>query len=1036
MTGTVDRATIADLATRLARHERDRDNAHLLDEPAHRAALALHAAVLGDPVSRTDATVLRVLGQWFLRRYGALPSGAGQADLRFARLYAGLLRDLGAAALPDDLRVLLDGVPDIAVRTNEIALSLLEEFEATGDLRRVNSAVQLIGELETMLPNHHPLRRDVSSAFFQLAMARFTLLADPAVVDTMIRTARADLASTPADDPGVGDRVALLCWTLITRYETGGALADLDEAQELAENALRRAEGNPPATVLATLGNALRMRFERTRRTTDLDRAVVLSRAAVRATPSGHPMLVPLLQILLMALTRRVEHLDREADLTEAIEVSRAMRPMMGPAGPVRCGWLMNLTMLLFWRSARTGSETDLEEAVTVSREAVEVSANLTSMRHWVLGNHASVLATRFLRHGRRNDLEEAIRSCRDAIAATPATGIQAGAYRYTLARLLTLDARASGPGADLDEAASVGRQALSKLSPGHPQRAVAANTLAEVYHQRYQATGAAEELDTAIGLWRAAASSPVAKPDVRMLAVLGWRRALLRERDFIRAAEPAELGVSLLPVIAWRGLDREQQEKRLANVAGLASEAAALALELGRPERAVELVEQGRTVLWNQAVQTRSDLSALQTVAPSLARQLDETRRALYSMAITSNAGQGDADELVRGYRALVERWDTLLNQARAVPGFANFLGATPFSTLRTAAADGPVVIVNVTEPRCDALIVRESGVQPIPLRWLSLSDAHRRAESLLAALTEAEQAGSGPALTHLRQTLGSLLRWLWDAVAGPVLAELDGPGPHRVWWCPTGPLTLLPLHAAGRYGSSPRWGGRSRPTVPDRTISSYTTALDALIRARQRPAADNPALLAVGMPDTPGRAPLPAVVEELRRITTAVGRHHTLIGNAAAPDAVLAELTRHTWAHFACHATQRVDRPGDSALHLSGGDLSVLRLAGRELPGAEIAYLSACRTAAGTMELADEAINLAAALQLAGYRHVIGTLWSVPDTHAAEVADGVYRTLTACGHPSAAASARALNTATARLRNAHPGRPDAWAAFVHLGP
>jgi tetratricopeptide (TPR) repeat protein len=1036
MTGSVDRATIADLADRLARHDRDQDDATLLDESAHRAALTLHAAVLGDPAGRTDATPLRVLGQWFLRRYELLPPGAGPADLRSARLYAGLLRDLGAAELPDDLRALLDGVPDIAVRTNEVAMSMLDRFEKSGDLRWITAAAQWIGDLEAMLPTDHPLRGDIRSSFHQLAMARFTVDADPAIVDTTVRSARESLAGTPIADADAADRLAVLCWALVARYEAAGAPGDLDEAHDLAEKVLREKDIDPPATVLGVLGYVLRCRFERGGRTTDLDRAVTLSRAAVRAMPSGHPIQVQLRYALTLSLTRRFEHLGREADLTEAIEVSRAMRPTLGPSGPARCGWLANLAILLFRKSMRTGSATDLDEAVTASREAVGMSAGLGILRHWVLGNHATLLAVRFGRDGRHADLDEAIRSCREAIATTSANGAQAGMHRSTLARLLTLAARTGEPGADLDEAASVGRQALSKLSPGHPQRAAAATTLAAVYHQRHQATGAAEDLDTAIGLWRSAAASPFGKPAARMQAVLDWRRALLRERDLARAAEPAELGVSLLPVLAWRGLDRARREERLADVTGLASEAAALAIELGRPERAVELVEQGRAVLWGQAVQTRGDLSALHAVAPELAGRLDETRRALNTMGTTGEAGQGDPDEVVREYRALVERWDTLLGQARSLPGFASFLGATPFSALRVAAAAGPVVIVNVTGPRCDALIVRESGVQAVPLRWLSLADAHRRAEALLAAVAEAEQAGPGPALTHLRQTLGSLLRWLWDAVAGPVLAELDGPGPHRVWWCPTGPLTVLPLHAAGRYGSSPRWDDRSRPTVPDRTISSYTTGLGALIRARQRPAVADPALLAVGMPRTPDRAPLPAVVEELRRITDRVERHRTLIGAAAAPDTVLAELGRHAWAHFACHATQRVDRPGDSSLHLFGGDLSVLRLADREVPGAEFAYLSACRTAAGGMALADEAINLAAALQLAGYRHVIGTLWAVADTDAAEIADDVYRTLTAGGRPSTTATAHALADATARLRAAHPDRPDAWAAFVHLGP
>jgi hypothetical protein len=105
MTLPAIRATLDELARRLDRHDRDGDDAALLDENVHRRAMASHAAVLDDPA--TGAEALRVLGSWFLRRYRSLPPGSGQSDLRRARLYAGLLRDLGDAALTDELRALL-----------------------------------------------------------------------------------------------------------------------------------------------------------------------------------------------------------------------------------------------------------------------------------------------------------------------------------------------------------------------------------------------------------------------------------------------------------------------------------------------------------------------------------------------------------------------------------------------------------------------------------------------------------------------------------------------------------------------------------------------------------------------------------------------------------------------------------------------------------------------------------------------------------------------------------------------------------------
>ena len=70
-----------------------------------------------------------------------------------------------------------------------------------------------------------------------------------------------------------------------------------------------------------------------------------------------------------------------------------------------------------------------------------------------------------------------------------------------------------------------------------------------------------------------------------------------------------------------------------------------------------------------------------------------------------------------------------------------------------------------------------------------------------------------------------------------------------------------------------------------------------------------------------------------------------------------------------------------------------------------------------------------------MAGYAHVIGTLWSVDDEIAAEVASDVYPGLTASG-PDAAAAAPALHRAVRKIRARHPTLPALWAAHVHVGP
>lgn len=59
-------------------------------------------------------------------------------------------------------------------------------------------------------------------------------------------------------------------------------------------------------------------------------------------------------------------------------------------------------------------------------------------------------------------------------------------------------------------------------------------------------------------------------------------------------------------------------------------------------------------------------------------------------------------------------------------------------------------------------------------------------------------------------------------------------------------------------------------------------------------------------------------------------------------------------------------------------------------------IAYLSACSTAEIKAEdLVDESIHLASAFQIAGFAHVIGSMWSADDNICVNVAQHFYRFL-----------------------------------------
>ena len=86
---------------------------------------------------------------------------------------------------------------------------------------------------------------------------------------------------------------------------------------------------------------------------------------------------------------------------------------------------------------------------------------------------------------------------------------------------------------------------------------------------------------------------------------------------------------------------------------------------------------------------------------------------------------------------------------------------------------------------------------------------------------------------------------------------------------------------------------------------------------------------------------------------------------------------------------------------------------------PRGGLAFLSACQTATGDERPSDEAVHVAAGMLLAGYEGMVGTMWSISDNLAPDVARGVYAQLFRSGtRPDDREAASALQGAVGRLR------------------
>jgi CHAT domain-containing protein len=248
-------------------------------------------------------------------------------------------------------------------------------------------------------------------------------------------------------------------------------------------------------------------------------------------------------------------------------------------------------------------------------------------------------------------------------------------------------------------------------------------------------------------------------------------------------------------------------------------------------------------------------------------------------------------------------------------------------------------------------------------------------------------------------------------------------------LWWCPTGPFTYLPIHAAAPLESQ--------------FIQSYTSTLDALIHAKSKltyPDA-NDTLTGVGLVKVSNSlgshlVMLPSVAKELSIITTLFGdQAHQLRDSQATIVNVVKDMQSSAWLHLSCHGSQNGDHPLKSGLHLYDGKLELGQILDINLPRAKFVFLSACETAMGDKALANEAMHLAGGFIAAGFQGAIGTLWSMVDADGPRVTDTVYQTILGDNKvPDVQMAAKGLHLAIQKLRKDKVPF-HRWVPFIHMG-
>lgn len=764
----------------------------------------------------------------------------------------------------------------------------------------------------------------------------------------------------------------------------------------------------------------------------DLRQALCLSLLSVQQIPENDASRICFLKELAVIRMLHWKRFRDPRDVDEAMEIMTNIMKSVTPDHEAFPTFLSVLADVYGCRFVEAGVPGDLDRQINLLLQAGEARADNRKALKGVLSLPSTITYNLSIAYGKRylmtssvEDLNASIKFGKAAVEEWPSNHYlmasilsNLGTQHSELSKLSNLDA-------DLDEALSAFTRSWKCQGP----------TWA-----RTRSAGAISDIHAGRGRWD-------------------------------ESGQVMQEAVELFPTISPRSLSHVDTHAILSRMefSEFAPKAASCLIAAGRPPEAVlNALEVCRGVLASLIMDMRVDLSALRACSYDLAerfanlgQRLDSPYR--YGPDLRLPKASPESIELIREYqeqsRETEEEFESLLLRIRSEPGFGNFLCPPGPSELRLAAESGPVVVINVSRWRCDALLIETERIRTLPLPELSLPEVEKRVS---------EFSPSPP--------MAPLLEWLWDAVCRPCLDELGfrdvvchGQPWPRVWWIPTGPLSRMPLHAAGRR----RNGKSAGDTVMDRVVSSYATSVRALLHARRAKLAESTSrdknkFVMIGMPETPGHAPLHGVNQEISMLKSICQELQLRpVKPVPSKQEVLGSLEGCRIFHFAGHGDSDAEEPSRSRLLLRDCEDDPLTLADlRECRFLErrpfLAYLSACSTGTAQEKHGyDESVHLCSAFQLAGFRHVVGTLWNVNDRCCVEISRGVYETLRdsqadgrgmtdgAVGlglhlalrklrdgvrEDKGERDAKLVGTSTRKMGNTW--QDTAWIPFVHYGP
>jgi hypothetical protein len=889
------------------------------------------------------------------------------------------------------------------------------------DKTRADCCIAMLREALHLRPPGHrdETLHDLARA---LHFIHFELLGDQDALAESVVLNREALTLRPPGHPSREKTLNNLALALRAGFDDYGDFDLLEEAVRMHHEVLRLSPlGHPRRNIaLTNLSVVLMTSFEQQGSFEAVTEAIALGREAVDLYPVGDPHRCHSLSTLADSLRLRFIYQGFSVCLAEAMELYREILHTMPESHPQRGNMMINYGESLLLAFQEHGDSYLLSEAIVILRQTLTLLPEGVHFHDIALGHLAGALLASSEQSGDMSLLSEAATLHQKALKHRPPGHMR---------RIESLDGLA-----DLycriepvswKEAHTLYREALRVCPQGYPVRAQLLSGIARCFLDAgspffdpvqgvsHLSEAYADNL-THITRRLRAASTDMRNVEATYGSVTRHMDEVARSRYNTTVLELYSQIIGILPLAANFGIDHKARLRAVVGTDMIARNAASRAVLVGRISMAIETLEEGRGVFWTQTLHLRTtafdgvprhDREELQRLLLLLDRATHGTE--------TSELSAAQRERDLGNRRHLNEQAQSLIAKIRGYPGLNRFLLPSAFDAVFASLPDGFVVVVNTSEVAHHALILhRSTGLATsldlnLPRARFEFAVLKEKLPRDATALHEQDREYSRA--LHInkgaRDPFDYVLALLWTSIVRPVINRLGlevsllsllciqlkltlndlqkstGRSRPRVWWCVTGELSFLPIHAAGKYH------GSDAVCTSDYVVSSYIPTLHSLIKAGNNwdPIPRNELAGLIICEDSPKSSAadyLPEAAKEVRIVRECFESVHARVLNTMSTRTnrvELLSLLENTPAHvlhLACHGIQDTD-PLNSAILLHDGQLTIENIMQLKLPQATVAYLSACQTAKGDQNAPDQAVHIAASMLFCGFRSIIGTLW-----------------------------------------------------------